>query len=170
MAATVTPGDLAPWQDPDRILEALGNVSKGDVENLASAIAGLLDHEDADVREEAARALFVVGKNSEYRSQAMDLLRYDLDVAVRSAAAYGAAATSSPATRDGDVEVLVSIIRDNNENVEVRRSAYEALLILFRRTSFPAMNQVFNPLQDIDWQWLDSVSRRPEQSGDDGAS
>ncbi len=157
----VTAGDLAPWQDPDDILEALGRVANDDVEHLASALAGLLDHEDGDVREEAARALFVGGKNAEHRAQALELVRRDPEVAVRSTAAYGIAATSNPATSDSDSALLASLVRDENENAEVRRSAYEALLILFRRPTFPAMNRAFNPAQDVDWKWLNSVNAAP---------
>jgi HEAT repeat protein len=164
--AAVTAGDLAPWRETDEILQALGGVQKNEVEHLAEALALLLEHEDADVRDEAARALFVAGKNTEHRTHAVELLRHDPEVAVRCTAAYGVASTSTPATRQADVELLAGVVRDDNEHVEARRSAYEALLILFRRPTFPAMNRPFNPGQDVDWKWLAGLKARPDASGD----
>lgn len=165
VAVGVTAADLASWRDPDELLDALGRISKDDLEELSSALVSLLDHDDVDVREEAAQALFVAGKNAEHHSQVVQLLQYDPEVAVRSIAAYGVAASSTDATRSEDIRSLLQAVHQESESTEVRRSAYEALLILFRRPAFPAMNQPFDPTRDIDWKWLDGLQAAPEHRG-----
>lgn len=149
--------DLSPWRDSDEILRHLGNIAKEEVTDLAPALVALLDHEDPDVREEAAQALFVVGKHREHRARAVELLKHDSDVAVRCTAAYGVAATSSDDSRRSDIGLLATIVRDDTQDTELRRSAYEALLIIFRRPRFPSMTGPFNPVVDVDWDWLDQL-------------
>ena len=54
-----TAGDLLPWNDADEILRALGEATREQQAELRPAVEQLLSHAEADVRQEAARVLFV---------------------------------------------------------------------------------------------------------------
>ena len=55
----VTAGDLLPWRDPEQLLAALTSIERSQLPELRDEIIRLVDHEDADVREQALRRLFV---------------------------------------------------------------------------------------------------------------
>lgn len=149
--------DLVPWKDPDDLLEVLHRMGKEPVRELRESIAGLLDHEDPDVREEALRVLVTRWKDRSFRGKAVGALQYDPDDAVRSAAAFAVASSSTDDDRDHDTRLLVEIVVDQKESLDVRGAAYDALLILHRNPRFPTKKRDFDPIQDIDWKWIDTL-------------
>ena len=74
-------------------------------------------------------------------------------------AAYGVAATSRPETLQEDVGALLEVLLDEARPREVRGAAYDALLILHRRTSFPSKRRSFEPERDVDWDWITELKR-----------
>jgi HEAT repeat protein len=146
----VTESDLNPWRDPDDLLQALYRVGEPDPE-LRDSIARLFEHNDPDIREEALRILLTRWKDRSFRSQAVNMLRLDAEVMVRSAAAFGMASVSTEASRAEDTRLLLEILLD------VRSAAYDALLILYRNPAFPTKRRDFDPAADVDWQWIGTL-------------
>jgi len=142
------------------LIRELGRLERGEAIEYAEQIQRLLHHEDQDVREEAVRALFVRAKYARAREALLALLAGDPAVEVRCTAAYGVAATSTPALLAQDSRLLTAVIEDDSQDSEVRGSAYDALLILHRKAQFPSKKQEFAPERDIDWGWFLSGSWR----------
>lgn len=142
------------------LIRELGRLERSEALKHAEQIKRLLHHEDQDVREEAARALFVRAKYARAREVLLALLAEDPAVEVRCTAAYGVAATSTPALLAHDSRLLSAVVEDDSEDMEVRGSAYDALLILHRKARFPSKKQEFAPERDIDWSWFLSGSWR----------
>jgi hypothetical protein len=155
--------ELSPWADPEELLDALYRVSHVPTPGLRDAIFALLDHLDADVREEALRVLVTHWKDNGARPIAFEALASDPAPSVRSAAAFAVAASANEATRAADTRRLVRALRQEGEDLEVRAAAYDALLILHRRTAeggrwpFPSTKKDFEPEQDVDWVWISSL-------------
>jgi len=119
----------------------------------------LLEHPDPDVREEALRVLFILWKAKDLHRRAVDALLHDEDPDVRAAAGYAVAASSSPLTRREDIATLVATVRNTEEAPFVRASAYDGLLILHERNSFPDMRRAFRPERDVDWSWIERLAQ-----------
>lgn len=153
----VSKQELTAWRDVDDLLDALGRVAREDVPAVSSELVPLLDHPDADVREEAARVLFVRGKFRPARARAVGLLQTDPEIAVRCTAAFGVAATSTDQTLLHDTQLLLSLLRDSAEDDELRKAVYESLLIIHRRKAFPSMTAKFSPTADVDWSWISTL-------------
>jgi vesicle coat complex subunit len=152
--------DLDQWNDPDDLLRALGRIGDEQKGELRDAVVSLLDHDDADVREEAMRRLFVGWRDRQWRARAVDALRADEAPEVRSVAAYAVAATSVDATYKQDVGDLIGVLKDEDEDPLVRGAAYDALLILHRRPEFPTKRRQFDADADVDWGWVQSLMDR----------
>lgn len=132
-------------------------LSRSEIAENVDAIVALTHHGAPEVRSEAVSALFVRGKRYELHALAARTLSRDADEGVRAAAALGLAAISSPATRIEDTKLLLRAVRNTHESGEVRRCAYEALLLMYARTDFPSSLTVFDPSEHIDWGWLEGV-------------
>lgn len=145
---------LDPSMPVVELIKALGGLDPDAATRRAGQIEVLLHHDDPDVREEAARALFVRAKHGEERETLVAMLTNDPAIEVRCVAAYGLAATSAPGSLSADSRLLASIVENEGEDLEVRGSAYDALLILHRRAAFPSKKHQFNPARDIDWEWM----------------
>jgi HEAT repeat protein len=148
------PEDLLPWNDPDELLQALYQLDRKPDPDLRESVAQLLRHDDDDVREEALRILLTRWKDQEFRGYAISALQQDPAASVRSAAAFAIASTSQSGTRAEDIKALVTILLDEDEDLDVRAAAYDALLILHRRPTFPTKKRTFNPAADVDWPWI----------------
>jgi HEAT repeat protein len=157
---TITHADLVSWNDPEDLLRALGAVTREQFHELGDAVARLADHHDPDVREEALRIAAVLWKDAAVRPNVVTALRTDSEAAVRSTAAYGLAALSRPETRSQDLRLLLEIVVDEDQDVSVRMSAYDGLLILHRRPSFPSLDRDANPRTDIDWSWIAELQKQ----------
>ncbi len=103
--------------------------------------------------------LFVRGRCTELRGIAARALSRDADEGVRAAAALGLAATSEAVTLSDDVALLIRALRNEYETQEVRRSAYEALLLMFHRSNFPSSLNEFDPATQVDWYWIENLER-----------
>lgn len=139
--SSVTPEDLLPWNDPDELLQLLGRVEKSDRAALSVAVKTLLEHEDEDVREEALRIAAVHWALPELREKAVEMFRFDDEPSVRRTAAYAIASLAKESTRTADTGLLLDALRNSFEQEEVRRAAYESLLLLYGRKEFPPLNR-----------------------------
>lgn len=151
--------DLNRWADPDSILDALYRVPREPQDSLRPAIALLLDHDDQDIREEALRILVTRWKDEAYRGLAAQMLVVDPAPNVRGAAAYALAAVADDSTRSEHTKLLLRSLLNELEDLNVRGAIYDALLILHRRPAFPTKQRDFNPTVDVDWQWVNSLTR-----------
>lgn len=153
----LTPGKLSLWTDADELIEMLGQISVEDRADLEGAVERLLDHDDAEVRQEALRVLGVLWKSQHVHGRVMDKMLSDDDPEVRAAASYAVAATSSKESLAADIQALLKVVEDEKQPPFVRGTAYDALLILHRRNAFPTKQREFEPEADIDWEWLRTV-------------
>ncbi|HEX8321517.1 HEAT repeat domain-containing protein [Longimicrobium sp.] len=154
---------LAFWNDPDELLQALYRLGREPVPELREALRQLLDHADPDIREEAIRVLATRWKDESARLRAFDMLRNDPTPMVRSAAAFAIGGTSTSASRNRDTRLLLSVLRDVAQPMDVRRAAYDALIIAHRKGAgekswpFPSHRSEFDPVRSVDWEWLRSL-------------
>jgi HEAT repeats len=161
--STPSEANLFFWNDPDDLLDALYRVGREPVPELRNAIARLLDHDDAEVREEALRILLTRWKDAELRPRAFEVLQSDPEPIVQSAAAVAIAATASDASRAADTRMLLNVLRDEGRDGEVRGAAYDALVILHRKHAgsggwpFPTKKREFDVARDVDWPWVQSL-------------
>ena len=139
--SSVTPEDLLPWNDPDELLQLLGRVDKSDRAALHDAVKQLLEHEDEDVRNEALRVAAVYWTLADVREKSIEMLEFDIEPSVRSTAAYAIAALAKESTRLADTGLLLGVLRNDAEDEDVRRAAYEGLLLLHGRKDFPPFNR-----------------------------
>lgn len=153
---------LSPYSEPDALLEALYSL-EGPVAELRDTLMKLLEHEDPDVRAEVIRVIIRRWKDAEARPLAFQLLRNDDDVEVRAAAAYAIAGSGSDCSRDQDTRALRGALRDESEALSVRAAAYDSLLIIHRKASFPTKTRHFDPANDVDWGWVDSLAPREDE-------
>jgi len=139
---------------PPVLIEAMGRLRRVDASSHAMHVLPLLNHPEPDVRSAAISTVFVLWRMTEQRHVAVQLLQRDRHDEVRSASAFAIAAISSDATRRDDVRLLLAIVDNEAESIELRRSAYEGLLLLFQRPDFPNALGAFDPVHDVDWQWV----------------
>lgn len=154
----VAEDDLLPWNDPEDILRAVVSIPRDQLPELKDSLRRLLRHEDADVREHAARRLLVHLRDRESHGEAVRLLG-DPAEGVRRAAAYALTATSSSATREADARELLRVFWNQEQPLIVRGAAYEALLLLYGRKDFPPGNREIDLSHDVDWEWLRALSK-----------
>jgi HEAT repeat protein len=161
MSSPNNKADLSVWNNPDDVLRALYRIGKEPVPELRDAILHLLEHDDADIREEALRILLTRWKDREVRPKAISALQSDPAPNVRSAAAFAISATASDSSRSTDTRILLNVLRNETEDLNVRGAAYDALLILHRQTGeaggkwpFPTKRRDFDPERDVDWLWV----------------
>jgi HEAT repeat protein len=152
-----TVDDLLPWHEPEDLMRALLDAGEGQLPELREAVVRLLDHEDEYVREEAVRRLFVHWRDLETRHLVLDMLAHDPDESVRSASAFGVASTSTRDSLIGDTRALLKIFGDEAQPLELRRSAYEALLLIYDRRDFPPVKGELDLAKDVDWDWIRSL-------------
>lgn len=155
----VTGADLQPWRDPDELLDALHKLGEQTTGlavavDVSSAVAALLQHEDEDLRQEALRLILVQWRDHRLRSEALGVLRLDPSEAVRATAAFGIAAVSRLDTRREDVSAFLEVLLDESQPKHLRGAAYEALLIIHRKTDFPPLTREIKLMVDIDWDWI----------------
>lgn len=153
----IDPRRLSPYCDPDELLSTLYEIDQF-IPNLREPIAALLEHQDADVRAEVVRILVRRWKDDIARPIAFQLLEEDPDDEVREAAAYAIAATSNSESREADTLALLSRVKDPAESPRARAAAYDGLLIIHRRASFPTKRRAFDAKADIDWDWIATLS------------
>jgi hypothetical protein len=156
MAMTVTTEDLLRWNDPDHLLEAIVRLRREDLPGFRTELRSLLDHEDPDVREHALRRLAMHLKDVECHEKAVELLR-DPEPNLRRAAAHAVTSTSTSASRDADTRELLAMLNETDAPGEVRRAAYESLLLLHGRKDLPAGNRPLDLQRDVDWRWIQQL-------------
>lgn len=147
-------GLFNPARPAPSLIRALCAVKRDEVPAVATLIAGLLGHSAPEVRAEALSALLVTGRLAEHRHSAVRSLSRDADEGVRAKAAYGIAATAEERTLRDDLALLVRVLRNYHEAPDVKRAAYEGLLLMFHRPEFPDSLEEFDPARDIDWDWI----------------
>lgn len=151
--------NLSRRQDPVDLIKALGKLTKEDRTETRAQVFELCRHYDEDVRDEALRVLAVQWKDWSAHGLSVNALRSDLSPQVSSTGAYGVAATSRPETRQEDLIALLEVLLDDARASEVRGAAYDAILILYRRPSFPTKARPFEPEKDVDWDWIRQLQR-----------
>lgn len=149
--------DFSRRRSPPELIRALGQLQREDSESLASSVLPLLGHPEPDVRSEALSAVFVLWRLTGHRDQAKHLLQSDRHAEVRARAAYAIASTADEETRRDDALLLVKKVEDGQESPEVRRAAYDALMLLFGRGDFPDAVREFAPERDVDWAWISEL-------------
>ncbi|MEN8376322.1 MAG: hypothetical protein ABFS34_12815 [Gemmatimonadota bacterium] len=141
--------------DPIELIRWLGKLGRMPPGQHIGRVATLLSHSDIDVRAEAVRLLTVLWRVADYHDVAF---RIATDAGepedVREQAIYGLSAISQPRDRGRDVGALISIAESPMEPLTIRGSAYDALLILERMTGFPTVRREFDPVIDLDSEWL----------------
>lgn len=152
-----SPGRSLESEDDGELIRALCGLSAAELDRDVARVLELTRHEVPEVRAEALSALFVRGRKSEHRARALSSLSRDADERVRAAAALGIAATSGAETLEQDVPLLVRAIRNERETEEVRRCAYEAVLLIYHRPDFPDSLRPFDADRDVDWAWLEEI-------------
>jgi HEAT repeat protein len=145
--------DFALNRTPSALIRALGRVKREDETTLVTAVIPLLHHLEPDVRVEAFNVAFVRWRRKEHRQIAQTALKEDPDERVRSAAALGIAGTSSNDTHRSDIQLLLLVLQVDGAN-EVKRAAYEGLLLLLGRPDFPDSLVEFDPGKHVDWEWV----------------
>ncbi|MGH7562550.1 MAG: HEAT repeat domain-containing protein [Gemmatimonadales bacterium] len=150
--------DLAPTREPVALLQALNSIRRDGRRDRRAEVLELIGHPSPLVREEALSLLLSGWKEADVRADALAALRHDPDFGVRTTAAIGLAGVSSEATAQQDTEVLAAVVRDTNEDVDVRRAAYEALCLIHRRP-VPPLNRAFDVDRDVDVEWLGGLGR-----------
>lgn len=142
----------------EALIERLYRLQPEEARVGAAEIVDLLHHPDVDVRVAAMSALFVTGKVGAHRGLALRALSRAKDETERAKAAMAISATSDADTRTEDIALLIRALRNELETSEVRRSAYEALLLLHGRDDFPDSLKDFDPAVDVDWIWIDTLN------------
>ena len=160
MTEHVTVADLAAWRDSDDLLRALGAVRDEQRNELLEAVQALLGHEDPDVRQEALRWLAVRWRALSVRGEVERFLAKSENEELRTTAVYALASLSTEPTRAWDTELLVGMVRDITEDGEIRRAAYEALCILYKRSQLPPINKGFDVDREADWRWLETLLKQ----------
>jgi HEAT repeat protein len=148
---------LASDRAPEELIRELCSLTREAVVRLADAVYALATHPVPQVRAEALGALLVTGQVASLRGTAVRAISRDGDEYVRAKAAFGIAATSTDETRREDLVLLLRVLRNEHETNEVRRSAYEALLMLFGSPEFPDSIDDFDPATDVDWGWIREI-------------
>jgi len=138
---------------PADLVDALWAVRRTNDTSRRDEVALLATHEDGIVRQEALSLLLTKWRDIDFRPLAMEMVQSDEDVAVRSRAALGIASVSSTETRAADVALLRGILLDSDEDVEVRRSCYEALSLIDGRKP-PPLNADFDFGRDVELEWV----------------
>ncbi len=148
------PRDLERRAPPSRIIQALGKLGPEHQAAYAPRVLALLEHPEPDVRSQAVDVAFVRWKQPGYRSLIVSMLLNDPHAVVRARAAIGLAATRVEENRKVDIALLLRVLENSHEDSEVRRAAYEALMICTGRLDFPDTGADFNPDRDVDWDWV----------------
>lgn len=154
----VTPADLSPWLESDALLQSLGKIEEGQLTELGTAVRQLLQHDDPDVVQEALRWTVLRWRMIDLHDDVLNLIRTTEDEELKTTALYALAHTSSATTRLDDTRTLLTVVRASEVDPEVRRAAYEAILLMYGRTDIPPVNRSFNVDLQADWAWLSSIS------------
>lgn len=153
------------WRLPARgravhLIRALPAVRDTERHDLRDNVVQLADHPDPLVREEVFSLLLSGWKDVGSRAVGLSALRNDSDFGVRTTVAIGLAAVSSEATIAEDTWVLRDVVWDRTDDADVRRAAYEALCLIYRRP-IPQVNRRFDVEHDIDAAWLSTLGDLP---------
>jgi vesicle coat complex subunit len=157
MKSDLRPEALSRRLPPPDLIRALGRLRPEDVTQYSSLVLPLLTHPEPDVRAAALSTVFVLWRLGEHRQTALELLRNDRHYEVRTGAAYAIAATSTDTTRRDDLLLLLRTVDNGHESPEVRRAAYEAIMLICQRPDFPDVLAEFDPAADVDWSWIDEL-------------
>jgi HEAT repeat protein len=84
----------------------------------------------------------------------MEMLQFDDEPSVRRTAAYAIAALGKESTRLADTQLLLDVLRNSSEEEDVRRAAYEGLLLLHERKDFPPINREVSARTLMQDPWL----------------
>jgi HEAT repeat protein len=159
MRETRFPG-LDPDGETNTLLRAISRLSDDKRQAASRAIANLLRHTDPDVRQEALRKLVVHWQDPNYRTDAREALLHDDDEGVRGTAAFGIACLSNEASREEDTALLLPLVKDQRLGIDLRVSAYEALLLVHGRKDLPPLTSEVNLAREIDWHWMAELEKR----------
>jgi len=147
--------DLLPLvNSPSELIENLGRAERERRHDLRDAVASLTSHEDPLVREQAIGLLLFTWKDVPSRWIAVRALEADSDFGVRGQAAFGLIGVSSERTRAEDTRLLIRRLLDEDEELDTRRSVYDALLLLYGRRDFPATKRGLDLSREVDWEWI----------------
>jgi HEAT repeat protein len=167
---TNDPGESAGLLHPDTevsvLLRAIATWPDARATEAVPVLVALLNHADADVREEAVRRLAVHWRESRARTACLELLQRDCSEGVRATAAYAVAALSHPPTWRQDVRLLLDVAKDPDEADEVRIAAYGALVMLTRTGAPPPLDPGLEAQTAIDWEALSRIERAIDGGGD----
>jgi hypothetical protein len=145
--------------DVDEVHDVLIDIGKEGLHSLVEDVARLLHHPEGAARGAAIRVLAFYWKLDDYRAVAENMMRDDPDSGVR-AIALMAWAGYSAGTRDYQVmRRLYAILRDPEEDQEVRANAYPNLLAVGAcpKSEWPNDDVYGNIDAGVDWALLDRM-------------
>jgi len=162
----MTAHDLDPnTRSGAQLIDAMWRAFREGRSDAVARVGALVTHPSAVVRESAFALLLTHWKAAAFRPQALAALTTDEDGGVRATAVLGLASISGAATRDQDVRTLIEVLRNEREEEQPRRMAYEALLILDGRRDFPTYRRGFVPDRDFDWDFVRTIGSEPDSAG-----
>lgn len=142
---------------PKELIEALGRAEQNDRRDLLPEVEILTEHDDPLVREQALSLLLSRWKHVPARWRALRALGEDMDFGVRAQAAFSLLNVATPETRKEDVRAVLDRFLDEDEDMDARRSYYEALLTFHGRRDIPHRRRGLDLVKDIDWPWIQQL-------------
>jgi HEAT repeat protein len=118
----------------------------------------LAEHEDPLVREQV---LGVLGHWQHYaaKPRVLNALKNDIDFGVRAQAGFALVRLSTNASKAADTRALLDRFLDEDEDLDARRSFYEALLVLHGRNDIPSRRRGIDLATDVDWEWVEELQQ-----------
>jgi hypothetical protein len=159
----LTADDLDPTTNSTaELINNLGRTAREGRRDLSEQVGALTEHEDPLVREEALGALLLAFRDASQRWRAVSAVKEDTDFGVRAQAALSLSSVSTNATRDEDARLLIDRLLDEMEHLSTRRSAYDALLLLYGRREFPTRSRSLDLTREVDWAWIQMLREQLE--------
>lgn len=164
--------------DEEKVVNLLAIINQYADLDIYPFITSCLDHSSSIVRLSATSALadhLSMSLKDEGIDKLRNLMQDDLDPHVRGVAAHGFGRIVSIQNVPGVISILLSMIRDSNEDNIVRVSAYKGIIYAFRKEGEPEYHpfniRLNEPADEqIDWDWIDELTEKYVDNQDDQKS
>ena len=148
--------DLSEGRDPVDLINSIWEARRGNRRDLLPQLLDLLKHAEATIRGEAVSLVFAKWKEGSHRHRLEGIIQEDIDPGVRARALGALATISSPSTRISDIKTLRRYVLNGNEPEQVRKAAYESLVLLARNEVL-LIDDNTDIDEDIDLEWVRSL-------------
>lgn len=142
--------------EPADLVDAIWAARRAQRRDLVPEILGLLEHDVPTVREEVISLVFAKWRESSERHLLERTIRDDADTGVRARAVGALATISEPSTLASDIATLRDIVLNRHEEEQVRKAAYEGLVLLVRNDPSP-IDDATDLDEDINLDWVRSL-------------